>query len=50
MRDVIALIADVVTIVGILALLTFLLSHPVTKRLGVWAGSLGDPYGYGCKR
>ena len=50
MRDCIALIADVVTIVGILALLTFLLNHPVTRRLGVWAGSLRDPYGYGCKR
>ena len=50
MRDFIALIADVVTIIGILALLTFLLNHPVTRRLGVWAGSLRDPYGYGWKR
>lgn len=50
MRDIIALVADVVTIVGILALLTFLLNHPVTRRLGVWAGSLRDPHGYGWKR
>ena len=40
MRDAIALTADIVTIVGVLALLAFLLNHPVTRRLGVWAGAL----------
>lgn len=50
MLDAIALTADLVTIAGVLALLAFLLNHPVTKRLGVWAGALRDPYGYGWKR
>ena len=50
MRELTALIADVVTIVGVLALVAFLLNHPVTRRLGVWAGALRDPYGYGWKR
>lgn len=50
MREFTALIADVVTIVGVLALLAFLLNHPVTRRFGVWAGALRDPYGYGWKR
>ena len=50
MRDAIALTADIVTIVGVLALLAFLLNHSVTRRLGVWAGALRDPYGYGWRR
>ena len=50
MRDAIALTADIVTIVGVLTLLAFLLNHPVAKILGVRAGALLDPYGYGWKR
>ena len=52
MREAIALTADVVTIVGVLALLAFLLNHPVTGRLGVWAGALRGErrYGWGRRR
>ena len=51
MRDAIALTADIVTIVGVLVLLAFLLNHPVTGRLGVWAGALRNPHPtYGWKR
>ena len=50
MRDAIAVTADVVTIVGILVVLAFLLNHPTTKRFGVWAGALRNPHGYGWKR
>ena len=43
MRDAIALTADLVTIVGVLTLVAFLLNHSVARRLGVWAGALRDP-------
>ena len=50
MREAIALTADVVTIVGVLALIAFLLNHPVTSRLGVWAGALRGERRYGWRR
>ena len=51
MIDAIGLTADIVTIVGVLMLFAFLLNHPVTKSLGVWAGALRDPHPtYGWKR
>ena len=50
MRDAIAVTADVVTIVGVLALLAFLLNHAVTRRLGVWAGARRGERRYGWRR
>lgn len=50
MRNTIALVADLVTIVGVVTLFAFLISHPVANRLGVWAGALQGNRVYGWKR
>ena len=50
MRDAIALTADLFTIVGVVTLVAFLMNHPVTKRLGVWAGAVRGADGYGWRR
>ena len=50
MRDAIALTADVLTIVGVVTLIAFLLNHPVANRLGVRAGALRGERRYGWRR
>ena len=50
MSDVVAAIADWVTIIGGLTVLAFILNHSWARRIGVWAGALRTNQTYPLKR